>query len=130
MVTPSSTISIRQNQRGFTLFEIMVAVAIVGVALTVSTLAMGQNYKLKNKIQKTMVADLIARNMMDIYRTPYPTKKIPSDKTGFAQMGSYTLPYNQIVTNAAMEGLKKVDIYVYDMDNKTVLRHLSMFATP
>lgn len=123
-----STQACSSAHSGFTLFEIMVAVAIVGTALTMATLAMGQNYKLKDKIQKTMAADLIARNMMDVYRTASTPKKVPTDKTGLATMGPYTFRFQQIVTPAAMDGLKKVDILVYDRDNETALRTLSMFA--
>lgn len=115
--------------KGFTLLEVMIALVIVGVGLSMATVSMGKSYKTNAYLEKAMAADLAARNLMDRFRTPYIQPIKPVTENSKIQMGGYEFPYKQSITSAAMEGLKKVDITVYDSDNRTELRKLSMFAT-
>ena len=115
--------------RGFTLMEVMIAMAIVAISLVTATATFTQSTKNSTRLIKMMAADLAARNLMDRYRIPYRQPNKPELEQSTVTQAGFEFPYTQTMTPAALEGLKRLDITVYDSDNETALRKLSMYAT-
>jgi general secretion pathway protein I len=116
--------------KGFTLLEVIVAIAISAVALIGIAGMIGESHNRTGHLEKKIAADLAAQNLMDRHRYTFNTgNRYPvKEETDSVKMGGLTFPYTQNVTDANLPGLKKVNITVYDTDNESVLRKLTMYA--
>jgi general secretion pathway protein I len=116
--------------KGFTLLEVIIAISISAVALIGIAGMLGESHNRTGYLEKKVAADLSAQNLMDRYRynfksgISYPIK----NETDTVEMAGIEFPYTQTITPASLPGLKKIDITIYDTDNESVLRKLSMYA--
>lgn len=115
---------------GFTLLEVIIAIAVSAVALIGIAGMVGNSHKNTAYLEKKIAADLAAQNLMDRHLFTFDNARhypLKEESDTIAQ-GGFKLPYTQHITPAALPGLKKVDITIYDTDNESVLRKLTMYA--
>lgn len=102
--------------RGFTLLEVLMAVAVAGLALVAIVSAMGGAHATTDGLNRRLAADLVARNLLDRYRLPVIDEaRLPTQfESGTQTMGGYTLPYAITAVPTGTPGLMKMTINVYD----------------
>lgn len=123
-------VGVLKNKKGFTLIEVLVAMALVSVVLVGAVGLAGNFYRNTVHLEKKMAADIAARNLLDRYRLALPLgqRPIPVVENSTVDMGGFTFPYRQKLTPAAQPELQRVDIKIYDTDDKTLLRELRMYV--
>lgn len=114
---------------GFTLLEVIIAISISSVALIGIAGMIGESHNRTAYLEKKVAADLAAQNLMDKNRYTFKNRTLSiKNESKTVKMAGFELPYTQTVTPASLPSLKKVDITIYDTDNESVLRKLTMFA--
>lgn len=115
---------------GFTLLEVMIALAIAAIALTAGLGIIAQSHQNTAHLVAKIAADTAARNLMDRHRMALPENKRTQiiAENGEVEMAGHTFSYRQNIAQAGLPELKKVTIDVHDNNHNTVLRSLSMYV--
>ncbi len=117
------------QNKGFTLLEVIIAISISSVALIGIAGIIGESHNRTSHLEKKIAADLAAQNLMDRHRYTFRNRNFPiQNESSTVKMAGIEFPYTQTITPAALPSLKKVAITIYDTDNESVLRKLTMFA--
>lgn len=117
------------NRKGFTLMEVLIAMALVAIALTSAVAVIAETTRNSSYLTHKIAADIVAKNLMDELRFQYNYNPEPvTNKTGMESMGGMNFSTAQTIVNAQMDGLKRVDITISTPDGKETLRTLSMFT--
>lgn len=119
------------TNKGFTLIEVMVAMAIAGITLvTAGAIATGFIKNVAHLEEKT-AADIAAKNLMDRFLMPWDIKKKYRPNTlesGEVSQGGYHFSYTQTLQKTPTKGLREVTLSLYSKGKETPLRTLKMFA--
>ena len=108
---------------GFTLIEVMVAVAIIGLALLAIGSKMGQMVDMANAMRERTYASWIAQNKIAELRLANVVPEV-SSSTGEVDYASTEWRWRTVVSETGVEGLYRVDVSVgypgSDYDIRTV----------
>ncbi|MBI1363299.1 MAG: type II secretion system protein GspI [Proteobacteria bacterium] len=116
--------------RGFTLLEVLIAVAIASIALVTVAATVASSHRTTGDLSVRMAADVLARNLLDRYLIPLSISMKPDLKTegGQEDMGGYHFTYAQTVDKTDTPGLFKLTVTVYDAEGKKQYRQLSVYV--
>ena len=119
------------NNKGFTLIETVVAMAIAATVLVSAGALVQQYINDTSHISKKLAADIAAKNLLDRFLTPWPNNikyKPATVENGTVSQGPYTFSYNQLLETTPTKGLRQVTLTVYDEGKEKALRRITMFA--
>lgn len=108
----------RQSQRGFTLIEVIVAMAIAAIGLIALMDSAGVYSKNTARLRDKVTAQWVANNVMSemLLLDPNPGK---GKKEGEEQMAGQTWRWTRVVSDAAQPPLKRVEVKVYKGESPT-----------
>lgn len=111
--------------QGFTLIEVLVALAVISVALLASLRAAGQSTSGVEELRSRMLAGWVAENRLAEYRAreEWPALGI---RRGTALQGSIEFAWREEITTTPNPAFRRVDIYVHRSAEET--RSLAHFA--
>ncbi len=131
MKTPNSrVISNMQNgvtDRGFTLLEVMVALAIIGLSLTAIATSNGQMIKSANSMQVRTYASWIAQNRIAEIRLATEAQE-PSISNGTVEFANVEWSWRAVVEETGVPDLYRVDVDVSLADSEDVIRSVTGFV--
>jgi len=101
----------RPPSRGFTLLEVLVALAIIGIALTALIKVTGQSADSTTAIEQRIRARWVAQNHIALARA---RKDFPDagDTQGQAQMNGVSFGWRQRITETPNRNFRKMEISV------------------
>lgn len=112
------------EQRGFTLLEILVALAILAIALTAASRAVGLSIVNASQLRLVVMADWVAQNRLAYHRINGTWPGI-GDYTGTESQGGVDFAWQETISGTPHPMFRRVELRVIDpADDKHVLRTL------
>jgi len=111
--SPFSRVSTERPSRGFTLVEILVALAIVAVALAAGLRAVAQASDGATLLKQRTLALWVAQDRLALAQIASPTPEIGTQDGATEQAGS-RFAWRQTVSSTPNPAFRKIDIVVSD----------------
>lgn len=117
----------RIKPTGFTLMEIMVALAIISIALLAALRAAGQGTANVDELRARLFAGWVAENRLAEYRARQQWLQ-PGIRRGTDSQGGIEFGWREEVTTTPNPSFRRVDIYVHTQPAESrTLAHLAGF---
>ncbi len=115
-----------RTQRGFTLMEVLVALAVLAIALGAIIKAAGEGATHIGRLRDQTLASWVALNRLNetLLSEDWPAE---GSDNGVAEMANREWPWELTVSATADEDLRRLDISVRDQDDQPPLAVLSAF---
>ena len=99
----------RQRDSGFTLVEVMVALAIIAIALTAAAAKMGRMVDTSNSMRERTYASWIAQNKITEMRLANVIPEV-SSTSGDVDFANTNWEWRAVVAESGIENLYRVDV--------------------
>ena len=117
----------KQNNSGFTLIEVLIALAIVSISLGALISISTQDISRAERMQKSMIANWVAQNQITEHRLS--NKKIKAGSTkGSILFAKYDWEWELSVSRTSMDNLYRMDVYVSELNKNIISRNLTGFV--
>ena len=112
--------------RGFTLVEVMVALAIIALSLTAVAAKMARMIDTSNSMQERTFASWIAQNKITELRLANVIPEVTTT-SGDLEYANRTWRWRAVVSETGIENLYRVDVEVTSGDSNAVIRKVTGF---
>jgi general secretion pathway protein I len=116
----------RSRSAGFTLLEVMVALAIAALSLTAVTAAMSQMVDAANSMKERTYASWIAQNKIAELRLSNIVPEVDED-SGEVEYAGLEWTWRSTISETGVENLYRVDVAVSFVDSDAVIRTVTGF---
>jgi len=114
---------------GFTLIEVLVALAIIAIALLAALRATGQSTNSMSELRARLLAGWVADNQLvqhQVFRDWPP----PGNQQGTQREGNIAFSWREEIIVTPNSAFRRIDVYVFIApDEAHVLAHLTGFVT-
>lgn len=117
----------KQNNSGFTLIEVLIALAIVSISLGALISISSQDISRAERMQKSMIANWVAQNQIAEHRLSNKKIKVGSTK-GSILFAKYDWEWELSVSKTSVDNLYRMDVYVSELNKNIVSRNLTGFV--
>lgn len=117
----------KQNNSGFTLIEVLIALAIVSISLGALISISSQDISRAERMQKNMIANWVAQNQITEHRLSNKKIKVGSTK-GSILFAKYDWEWELSVSKTSADNLYRMDINVSELNKNIVSRNLTGFV--
>lgn len=117
----------KQNNSGFTLIEVLIALAIVSISLGALISISSQDISRAERMQKNMIANWVAQNQITEHRLSNKKIKVGSTK-GSILFAKYDWEWELSVSKTSVDNLYRMDVYVSELNKNIVSRNLTGFV--
>lgn len=124
--TTNSTTYPARGARGFTLIEVLVALAIAALSLSAVAAAVSQMVGAATTMKDRTFAAWIAQNKITELRLANVIPEV-SETTGTIEYGGREWGWRAVVSDTGVENLFRVDVSVSEADSEDVIRTVSGF---
>lgn len=121
--------SARKRSRGFTLLEVMVALAIVALSLLAVSTSMNQMIKASQAMRDRTYASWIAQNRITELRLAVVTPDVGSS-SGEVEYANADWAWRTVVSETGVDDLYRVDASVSIAGSESVIRTVTGFFGP
>ena len=116
----------KQNNSGFTLIEVLIALAIVSISRGSLISISSQDISRAESAQKSMIANWIAQNQLTEYRLSDKKIKVGSTK-GSMLFAKYDWEWEISMSKTSVDNLYRMDVSVSELNKDIVSRNLTGF---
>jgi len=129
ILSKSSLRNRRFKEFGFTLIEVLVAMAIIAVTLAAASRAAGHAIDSSAELKGRVIADLIAQNRLELHSANHDW--LPIGKlTGNESQAGISMLWTEEVTSTPNPAFRKIVVEVYSKENPNfIVRRLVGFLT-
>jgi general secretion pathway protein I len=124
--TANSTTHPARGARGFTLIEVLVALAIAALSLSAVAAAVSQMVDAATSMKDRTFAAWIAQNKITELRLANVVPEV-SETSGTIEYGGREWSWLAVVSDTGVENLFRVDVSVSEADSDDVIRTVSGF---
>ncbi len=117
----------RRRLQGFTLLEVMIALAIVGLALAAASISVSQMVGNANTLRERTYASWIAQNKITEIRLAGEFPEVDST-SGEIDFADNTWAWRAVVTEPGVEGLRRIDVSVSWPGEENPIRTVTGFV--
>lgn len=118
----------RRHESGFTLLEVLVALAILAIALTAAMRAISVASTQTQEINERMLAEWVAQNRIATYRA-FSQWVEPGINTGEAEEGGVQFRYEENIKATANQLFRRIDVSVYKIGSESRLAVVTGFIS-
>lgn len=111
---------------GFTLIEVLVALAIVSIALLALSQAGGRSLDTQHQLEQRSIALWVAANQLAEIELNQPIR--PGSRSGQLQMGGQDWRWQADIQAAPGDQLWRADVLVFDSTDELILTHSGFLA--
>lgn len=116
------------RRRGFTLVEVLVALAIISIALMAALRAAGQGSNSVGELRARVLAGWVAENLLAEHRARQDWLPL-GVRTGSQSQGGSNFSWREEVIATPNASFRRVDVLVFDgVDDSHALAHLAGFV--
>jgi len=117
----------KHRSRGFTLLEVLVALAVIAIALTAAIRAVGQSIDTAAALRERTLAQWVAEDRLarHILERSFPAL---STTSGTAEMGGTTWRWTEQVSSTPVAKLRRIDVNVAPPDKPDPILQLTGFV--
>lgn len=116
----------RRRQIGFTLAEVLVAMAILSIAIVAGLALMGQHVRAASDVEQRLIAGIVAENILVEGMTETGQLEVSTDR-GQVAMGGRNWTWTRATEEAGFPGLYRLKVDVSLEDSEQVLQSVSAF---
>ena len=120
-LTMRTDLRVKSPHAGFTLIEVLVALAIVSIALIALSQAGGRAVDTQFQLEQRSIALWVAANRLAEIELNQPIR--PGSRSGQLQMAERDWRWQADVVAAPGEQLWRADVRVYDSNDQLVITH-------
>lgn len=114
---------------GFTLIEVLIAMAIIAVTLAAASRTAGHALDSSAELKRRVVADLVAQNRLELHKAKHDWLSA-GKLTGEETQAGLTMQWKEEITDTPNPAFRKVVVEVYAAeDSQFILRKLVGFLT-
>lgn len=114
---------------GFTLIEVLVAMAIIAVTLASASRAAGHAIDSSAELKRRVVADLVAQNRLELHKAKHDWLA-PGKLTGEETQAGIDMVWKEEITDTPNPAFRKVVVEVFTAeDTNFIVRRLVGFLT-
>ena len=117
---------LRRRKHGFTLVEVMVALAIIALSLTAVAAKMARMIDTSNAMQERTFASWIAQNKITELRLANVIPEVTTT-SGDIEYANRTWRWRAVVSETGIENLYRVDVEVTSGDSNALIRKVTGF---
>lgn len=115
------------SETGFTLIEVLVALAIIAFALLAALRASGQGVNNVSELRTRLLATWVAENLLTEHRARGDWLS-PGIHRGTARQGNTNFVWTEEVVETSNPAFRKIDVFIFaDLQRSYVLAHLTGF---
>ncbi|HRG15393.1 MAG TPA: type II secretion system minor pseudopilin GspI [Pseudomonadota bacterium] len=103
------------SRRGFSLVEVLVALAVVAIALVALLAAAARMARDADRLRELTLADWVAANVLVETRLREPFPEL-GEREGRMRMGPREFRWRRVVQNTPEAALRRVDVHVYAVE--------------
>ena len=115
-----------KKNSGFTLIEVLIALAIVSISLGALISISSQDISRAEKMQKNMIANWVAQNQLTEHRLSNKKIKVGTTR-GSALFAKYDWEWEVSVSKTNVDKLYRMDVIVSELNKNIVSRNLTGF---
>jgi len=116
-----------KKNSGFTLIEVLIALAIVSISLGALISISSQDISRAEKMQKNMIANWIAQNQLTEHRLSNKKIKVGTSR-GSILFAKYDWEWEVSVSKTNVDKLYRMDVIVSELNKNIVSRNLTGFV--
>jgi len=110
----------RTNQKGVSLVETLVALAVMGFVVVALLALIGQNTRFAASLQERNLAGIAADNLM-VEALVVPSALETGESDGEVSVGERTLGWRRVVGETGVDGVLRIEISVIDPASGQIL---------
>ncbi len=117
------------KQIGFTLIEVLVAMAIIAVSLAAASRAAGHAIETSHELKRRVISDIVAENRLEMHKAQHDWLA-PGKATGQEIQAGIVMVWKESVTETPNPAFRKIVVEVFDTAEPNYrLRRLVGFLT-
>ena len=114
------------QSKGFTLLEVLAALAVISIALVALFSSLSQGTRLTARVEERMIGNWVASNVMTEIKTASSWPQV-GDKNSDVEMAGRIWYVNQDIKETEDENIRRIDVTV-SLDNKGSYGVASLFG--
>lgn len=116
----------KNQQSGFTLIEVLVAMAVMSTAIASALIMMSQHVRTASDLEQRMLAGIVAENVLIEALTDGGQLEVATTK-GQVSLGGREWAWSQVIAEAGFPDLYQVRVEVRLVDSEQILRGVEAF---
>ena len=116
----------RTAQKGFTLTEVLIAMAILSTAIAGALVLMSNQVSAAGDVERRLIAGIVADNVLvEAMASPAPLEL--GTQTGLAEMGGTDWTWTLVTAETPVASMVRLTVDVREEDGEQVIRSLTAF---
>ena len=120
--------NLAQRERGFTLIEVLVAMAILSSAIAGALILMSNQLAAAHDVERRLLAGIVAENRLVEAMADRGTIEVRTE-TGVSEIGGLDWTWTRVTAETPINGMVRISVDVREEGGEQLIRSVSAFRT-